>query len=100
MDDMVLFGDDADALLEARDRIGAWLARERRLVRKDPDARPVRTDTEVEYPGYVIRRGQIRVGTKTRSRLPERLRAVAARGDSRGVRATINSYGAVWRFGP
>lgn len=36
---MVLFGDDADALLEARDRIGAWLARERRLVRKDPDAR-------------------------------------------------------------
>lgn len=100
MDDMVLFGDERDALLEARDRIGAWLARERRLVLKDPDARPVRTDAEVEYLGYVIRRGQIRAGTKTRRRLPERLRAVAARGDSRGVRATINSYGAVWRFGP
>jgi hypothetical protein len=34
------------------------------------------------------------------SRLPERLlRAMAARGE-KGVRVTIASYGAVWRFGP
>lgn len=35
-----------------------------------------------------------------RSRLLERLRAVAARGDEKGVQATIASDGAVWRFGP
>ena len=29
-----------------------------------------------------------------------RVRAVAARGDEKGARATIASYGAVWRFGP
>jgi hypothetical protein len=49
---------------------------------------------------YVIRRGHVRAGTKTRSRLLERLRAVAARGDEKGVRAMIASDGAVWRFGP
>lgn len=48
---------------------------------------------------YVIRRGHVPAGTKTRSWLLERLRAVAERGDENGVRATIASYGAVWRFG-
>jgi hypothetical protein len=32
---------------------------------------------------YVIRHGHVRAGTKTRSRLPERLRAVAARGEEK-----------------
>lgn len=67
---------------------------------KDPAARPIRTDAEVEYLGYRVRRGHVRAGTKARDRLPGRLREAATHGGPAAVEATIAAYGAVWKFGP
>jgi len=97
MDDFTLFSDDAEELLVARERIGAWLAQERHLELKDPGARPERTDHQLHYLGYEVTRGGLRLGPKARGRMPERLGAAVD--DPKRLTASITSYAAAWKFG-
>lgn len=97
MDDMALFGDDAAALVEARDALGRWLGERRRLELKDPDARPVRADRDHAYLGYRVSRRGLEIGRKARDRLGAVLAAHV--GDPERLRAAASSSAAAWMFG-
>lgn len=96
MDDFTVFGDDRDALVATRDRLAGWLARERGLELKHPDALPERTDGRLDYLGYRVTRAGVTLGPKARERLPARLGA--ASGDPDRLRACVTAYGAAWSF--
>ncbi len=58
MDDLTLFDDSRERLVEARDRLARWLGEERRLRLKRPDAEARRATGAFSYLGYrVSRRG-------------------------------------------
>jgi len=74
MDDFVLFGDGPKALVQARDGISDWLARERGLVLKDPDAAPLDNRLPAIFLGFRVSRGGLGPGPKALRRLRRRLR--------------------------
>jgi RNA-directed DNA polymerase len=97
MDDFTVFGDDRGELLRIRDRLAEWLRVERRIVLKDPGARPLRTDGRLHYLGYTVSRAGVALGPKARERMRGNLAGAAA--DSERLRATVASYAAAWLFG-
>ena len=74
MDDFVLFADRPEALTEARERIGDWLAEERGLVLKDPAAEPLDNRQPGVFLGFRVSRGGLGPGPKALRRLRRRLR--------------------------
>ena len=88
---MVLFGDDREALLMARQRIAEWLQRERRL-----QLNPKRWDVLPNmaagvFLGYRVSRAGISPSRKLRRALARRLRLAARQGYELLVRS-ICSY--------
>jgi RNA-directed DNA polymerase len=75
MDDFVLFADRAEALAEARERIGDWLARERGLALKDPLVKPLDNRLPAVFLGFRVSRAGVGPGPKALHRLRRRLRA-------------------------
>ena len=98
MDDITLFSDSRQELIQARERIAAWLRQERRLELKDPLARPVGTNRATHYLGYRVTRAGMTLGPKARGRMRERLR-IAAAGPPARLDAALASYRAAWMFG-
>lgn len=84
-----------DLLVEARDRMGAWLREERGLELKDADARPRRTDRQHDYLGYRVSRCGIGPGLQMRSRV---VGHVAER-DPEQLHASVSAMAAAWTFG-
>lgn len=97
MDDFTIFGDDRARLVDARDRIAEWLARERGLELKDSDARPRRTGRWHRYLGYRVSPVGVEPGERMRRRVRELLRERSA--DPRRLRATLVSLRGAWMFG-
>jgi retron-type reverse transcriptase len=73
MDDFVLFGDRREALIEARERIVAWLAEERGLVLKDPVAAPMDNRLPAVFLGFRVSRSGLGPGPKALRRLRRRV---------------------------
>jgi RNA-directed DNA polymerase len=69
MDDLTLFGDDPGALRAARDDLARWLAQERGLALKEPDAKPSRCDRAQRYLGYKLTRRGVQIGPTVRQRV-------------------------------
>jgi RNA-directed DNA polymerase len=91
MDDMVLFGDDREALLMSRQRIGEWLQRERRL-QLNPKRWDVLPNTAAGvFLGYRVSRAGISPSRKLRRSLARRLRLASRQGYEPLVRS-IYSY--------
>ncbi len=86
MDDFTLFGDDRIFLEEAGEAIIEWLARERRLELKYPDARVLPTTQPVTFLGFRVSRSGLLVGPKAKRNLRARLRQVDGLGYERLVR--------------
>ncbi len=91
MDDFTLFGDDREALSEARDAIGAWLAEHRRLALnpKTGDVLPCRQPST--YLGFRVSRAGLSPSSKMKKRMRRKVRAAAARGPDALVK-TLTSY--------
>jgi len=91
MDDLSLFDDDPDRLVEVRGAIGEWLRVERRLELKprrdgaQPNSQPA------TYLGYRISRAGVLPGSKPKRRLRRSLCRAEALGDERLIR-TLRSY--------
>lgn len=98
MDDLTLFDDRAEDLVEARDQIATWLERERGLELKVRDARPKRCDRAVTFLGYRVSRLAIRPGPKIVGRLPGLVRAKLGVRDE-ALHATLVSLRGAWMFG-
>jgi len=96
MDDFVLFGEREAVLCEAAERIGDWLTSQRRLVLKEPDARPVSNRRPAVFLGFRLSRAGIGAGPKARARLRRRLRRLAS-GDSEHLARSLQSYRGMWR---
>jgi len=91
MDDMVLFGDDREALLMARQRIAEWLQHEHRL-QLNPKRWDVLPNTAAEvFLGYRLSRAGISPSHKLRRFLARRLLLAARQGYAPLVRS-IRSY--------
>lgn len=75
VDDLFLAADSPAALERVRDDVAAWLARERDLRLKRPDARPRSTRGALHALGFRIERGQIEPLARAR----RELRAFVAR---------------------
>ncbi len=74
MDDFVLFADQPEDLIEAREQIAAWLATERGLVLKDPAVAPMNNRLPAVFLGFRVSRGGLGPGPKALHRLCRRLR--------------------------
>ena len=96
MDDIVVLGDEGP-LLEARERIAAWLAEHRGLWLKDPGALPRSTFRPLLYLGHRVTREDIALGPKARQRLAARIRR-HVRHPERAA-AAVRAYGALWMWG-
>jgi retron-type reverse transcriptase len=96
MDDLLIFGNDRDTLLAARDTCATWLARERKLDLKHPLKRPTRTDQRLHYLGYVVSRCGLEIGPASRSRLYAHLRRHAH--DPARFRSALAALTHVWLF--
>ena len=73
MDDLFLFGRRRAELRRRRGEVGAWLAAERGLRLKHPDARVLSTRGHLDALGYRIRRDGLSVLPKTLRRFKARL---------------------------
>lgn len=90
MDDCTLFGDDRQALEEARKAIREWLQRERRLQLNPRHDAVEPTAQPSTFLGYRVSRSGLLPGPKAKRRLRQRLRQVDALGVerlARGLRA-------------
>jgi RNA-directed DNA polymerase len=90
MDDFTLFGDDRQALEEAREAIREWLWRERHLELNPRHDSVEPTAQPGTFLGYRVSRSGLLPGPKAKRRLRQRLRQVDALGLerlARGLRA-------------
>ncbi|HNH48826.1 MAG TPA: RNA-directed DNA polymerase [Myxococcota bacterium] len=97
MDDITLFGNDREVLLDQREAIAVWLGENRALSLKDPLALPRSTLAPVPYLGHVIRPTGIFPGRKARGRLPRNIRI--KNGNLEKIGQTLRSFRAFWMFG-
>jgi RNA-directed DNA polymerase len=98
MDDMVLFGADKAALVEAREAIAGWLGQERRLE-LNPKRRQVHANSVPgTFLGCRVSRAGIAPGGKMTRRMRQRLRALRDAPPERIARS-LQSYAAWARFG-
>jgi len=99
MDDVACFADSRARLREARAAIREWLARERRLELKRPDA-PVRSTQErFRYLGFSVSRAGIGPTPEALARVRRRLRERALQGDAEGVARSIAAFSGHVGFG-
>ena len=97
MDDLTIFGDERDRLVDLREAIGAWLSDERHLDLKDPAARPRRCDQPQRYLGYLVSRPGIAPGPRLRGRLGPTVRKHTDRPEH--LRSATASVASAWMFG-
>lgn len=86
-------GSSRALLLDLRDAIRDWLARERGLRLKDPLAEPTSTRVARTVLGYRLSRDGTTIGDKARVRFRQRL--LAGKVDEASLQSTI----AAWMFG-
>ncbi len=92
LDDVALFSDSRAQLVEARAATAEWLARERHLVWKHPDA-PVRgTNGRFVYLGHLISRGGIEPRPEAWRRFRTRVARLVAQGRTGEVERSIASF--------
>ena len=92
MDDVGLFSDSRAALEEARVATVEWLARERRLRWKHPDA-PVRpTDGHFRYLGFRISRAGVDPSREALTKMRRRLRGHLVAGREERLVRSLASY--------
>jgi RNA-directed DNA polymerase len=92
MDDFVVMHDDAGRLGEIRQAIAGWLATERRLTLKDPQARVQRCDGEVLYLGHRLSRAGIRPRGEALRRFTRRVSELVVGGDAEQIERSVASY--------
>lgn len=96
MDDISLFADSEQCLVEARSRVARWLAEERRLVLKHPEA-TIRSSYETfTYLGHRVSREHVAPGHKARSRMRQRFGELAIRGTREEIERSVASYAGLW----
>ena len=96
MDDLALFGDDLDALMDQRDALTDWLAVQRCLCLKAPDRIPASTSGTHLYLGAAVSRAGVEAGPRLRRRAAE---SVARADSEEKLAAMLASYRAAWTFG-
>ncbi len=96
MDDFVLFGEREAALRQTTELVAEWLAGQRRLILKDPDARPVSNRRPAVFLGFRLSRAGIGPGPKARARLRQRLRRITG-GDGEHLARSLQAYRGMWR---
>lgn len=97
VDDISMFSDDKNALLDARSRIMDWLGTHRslRLNPKRWDVHP--THEPLTYLGYRVSKAGFGPGPKMRRRIRNNLRIAFARGPD-ALQRTLNAYRGLWCF--
>ncbi len=99
MDDTALFSDSRAQLVEARLAAREWLASERRLRLKRPEASPRSTRGRFTYLGYRVSRAGIRPADAMLARMRQRMTALMREGDDETIERSVASYRGVVRFG-
>ena len=92
MDDMTLFSDSRNVLMEARERAGEWLRTERRLHFKHPGAEPRSTTGHFTYLGYRVSRSGVEAAPKTLRKMKRRIAELVIRGDIESIERSVASY--------
>lgn len=96
IDDLTLFGDDADALSAAGAELIAWLAEHRGLTLRSKEGGVQSTRRGCTFLGYRVTRAGLRPGPKMRRRMPRKLAEAAAKGP-KALERTVASYrGLMW----
>jgi hypothetical protein len=95
MDDVVLFGDRAEALCRARDLIADWLARERGLALKQPAVEPLDNRHPAVFLGFRVSRAGLGPGPKALRRLRRRLRTAPDR-DPEHLARSLQAFRGMW----
>jgi hypothetical protein len=95
MDDLVLFADEPGWLEVCATDISDWLASERRLLLKEPEATPLQNARPAIFLGFRVSRAGIGPGPKARRRLRIRLRQADALGPERLARS-LRAYRGIW----
>ena len=98
MDDLALFSDSRSELVEARLAAGEWLAAERRLRFKRPNARPRATRGRFTYLGYRVSRAGVRPTDAMLQRMRQRMAALLLTGDVEKIERSVASYRGVVGF--
>ena len=94
MDNFALFADSREALLEAREAVTTWLARERHLRLKHPKA-PVRsTRRRFTYLGYRISRAGVSPTPHTLKRLEQRVTEHLLHGNAESLERCLGACAA------
>lgn len=91
MDDFVLFSNDREQLVSARETIADWLREERQLKLNKKRLAVVPTTDSGVFVGYRISRSGISPSSKLRRRFKQRIRTAVRKGDEALIR-TIRSY--------
>ncbi len=99
MDDAALFSNSRSRLTEAREAARRWLASQRRLKLKDPEAQPRSTAGRFTYLGYRVSRSGIRPTKTMLERLRHRITELVLSGDVERIERSVASYRGVVRFG-
>ncbi len=99
MDDTALFSDSRSQLVEARHAAREWLAAERRLRLKKPEAAPRSTRGRFTYLGYRVSRAGIRPAEAMLARMRQRMTELLLEGDVETIERSVASYRGVVRFG-
>lgn len=98
MDDLTLFADSRSFLVEAREAVGEWLERERRLALKDPRAEPRSTAGRLTYLGHRVSRAGVAPTREGLRRMEERLRELVLRGDGERLERSLAAFRGVMGF--
>ncbi len=99
MDDTALFSDSRAQLVEARGAAKQWLASERRLRLKRPDAAPRSSHGRFNYLGYRVSRAGIRPAPAMLDKMRRRITELVLEGDAETIERSVASYRGVVRFG-
>lgn len=98
MDDFTLVGDSVEQLLEGREAIEGWLARERRLQMKNAREEPRSTRSRFTYLGYTVSQQGVLPSPSQLRRMRHRLSQVILEGGVDLARS-VDSYRGLATFG-
>ncbi len=91
--------DSRAQLVEARGAAKQWLASERRLRLKRPDAAPRSSRGRFNYLGYRVSRAGIRPAPAMLDKMRRRITELVLEGDAETIERSVASYRGVVRFG-
>ncbi|MEM7203297.1 MAG: RNA-directed DNA polymerase [Planctomycetota bacterium] len=97
MDDIAIFGDQAGALVNARDAAARWLAEERHLNFKHPRAPARSTRGVFGYLGCRVSRDRVTSSRRALTRFRQRLGALMIEGETEQIERSIASYAGLLR---